>query len=274
MYKVIVIDFDGMLLNSDYQFDLYMIDIVCWFDCDGVQFVIVMGCYYVDVVGICDVFGIWLYLIMLNGVCVYVLDDMKIYGQDIDVVIVCSFVQLEVVGVYGCVIVNLFINDGWLIDCEVLYLFEFYQDLGFWYEVIDMVVYDGVDIVKVLYIGELVDLVVVVEQMCVQFGDMLYVMYLLFDCFEVMIVNVLKGCVLCMVFVWFGVDIGYCIVFGDNMNDIDLFEMVGYVFMMNNVNFDLIVWLLYVLWIGNNFDVGVVCYLCMLFLLEDDVVVF
>lgn len=35
--------------------------------------------------------------------------------------------------------------------------------MGFWYEVIDMVVYDGVDIVKVLYIGELVDLVVVVE---------------------------------------------------------------------------------------------------------------
>ena len=186
--------------------------------------------------------------------------------------VVRSLVQPAVVGAHGRVIVNLFTNDGWLIDRDAPHLLEFHQDSGFRYDVIDMAAHDGADIAKVLYIGEPADLAVVAEQMRVQFGDALYVTYSLPDCLEVMTANVSKGRALRAVLARLGVDAGHCIAFGDNMNDIDLLETAGHAFMMNNANPDLIAQLPHVPRIGNNFDAGVARHLRTLFSLEDDVV--
>ncbi len=53
--------------------------------------------------------------------------------------------------------------------------------------------HDGVDIAKVLYIGEPADLAQVAANLEREFGDALYVTYSLPDCLEVMTANVSKG---------------------------------------------------------------------------------
>ena len=268
MYKVIATDLDGTLLNSDHQLDPYTIDTVRRLDRDGLQFVIATGRHYADVAGIRDVLGIRPYLITSNGARVHAPDDTRIHAQDVDAAIVRRLVQPEVVGAHGRVIVNLFTNDGWLIDRDAPHLLEFHQDSGFRYDVIDMAAHDGADIAKVLYIGEPADLAVVAEQMRVQFGDTLYVTYSLPDCLEVMTANVSKGRALRTVLARLGVDTGHCIAFGDNMNDIDLLETAGHAFMMNNANPDLVARLPHIPRIGNNFDAGVARHLRTLFSLE------
>ncbi|MGT0247586.1 Cof-type HAD-IIB family hydrolase [Burkholderia pyrrocinia] len=271
MYKVIATDLDGTLLNSDHQLDPYTIDTVRRLERDGLQFVIATGRHYADVAGIRDVLGIRPYLITSNGARVHAPDDTTIHAQDIDPAIVRGLVQPDVVGTHGRVIVNLFTDQGWLIDRDAPYLLEFHQDSGFRYDVIDMPAHDGADIAKVLYIGEPADLALVAEQMRVRFGDALYVTYSLPDCLEVMTANVSKGRALRTVLARLGVDTGHCIAFGDNMNDIDLLETAGHAFMMNNANPDLVARLPHIPRIGNNFDAGVARHLRTLFSLEDNV---
>ncbi|HGL4262017.1 Cof-type HAD-IIB family hydrolase [Burkholderia dolosa] len=271
MYKVIATDLDGTLLNGEHQLDPYTIETFRRLDREGLQFVIATGRHYADVAGIRNVLGIRPYLITSNGARVHAPDDTTIHAQNIDPAIVRALVQPAVAGTHGRVIVNLFTDDGWLIDRDAPHLLAFHQDSGFRYEVIDVASHDGADIAKVLYIGEPADLAVVAERMRVQFGDALYVTYSLPDCLEVMTANVSKGRALRAVLARIGVDAGHCIAFGDNMNDIDLLETAGHAFMMNNANPDLIARLPHIPRIGNNFEAGVARHLRRLFSLEDSV---
>lgn len=98
--------------------------------------------------------GIRPYLITSNGARVHGPDDTRIHAQDVPADAVRQLVRPELVGTHGRVIVNLFTNDGWLIDRDAPQLLAFHQDSGFRYEIVDMLAHDGADIAKVLYIGE------------------------------------------------------------------------------------------------------------------------
>lgn len=271
MYKAIATDLDGTLLNSDHQLDPYTIDTVRRLADGGVPFVIATGRHYADVAGIRDVLGIRPYLITSNGARVHGPDDTRIHAQDVPADAVRQLVRPELVGTHGRVIVNLFTNDGWLIDRDAPQLLAFHQDSGFRYEIVDMLAHDGADIAKVLYIGEPEDLAVVSGNLARRFGDALYVTYSLPDCLEVMTANVSKGRALRVVLERLGVDPAHCVAFGDNINDIDLLETAGYPFMMNNANPDLALRLPKVPRIGNNFEAGVARHLRALFALEDSI---
>ncbi|WP_323119398.1 Cof-type HAD-IIB family hydrolase [Burkholderia alba] len=271
MYKVIATDLDGTLLNSEHQLDPYTIDTVRRLSDDGLNFVIATGRHYADVAGIRDVLGIRPYLITSNGARVHAPDDTRIHAQDLPAAAVRRLVRPDLVGTHGRVIVNLFTNDGWLIDRDAPHLLEFHQDSGFNYRIVDMLSHDGADIAKVLYIGEPGDLAVVSANLARAFGDALYVTYSLPDCLEVMTANVSKGRALRVVLDRLGMDPAHCVAFGDNMNDVDLLETAGHPFMMNNANPDLVTLLPQVPRIGNNFDAGVARHLRTLFALEDGV---
>lgn len=49
MYQVVVFDLDGMLFFFDYMLFFYVKEILKLFIVCGINFVFVIGCYYVDV---------------------------------------------------------------------------------------------------------------------------------------------------------------------------------------------------------------------------------
>ena len=270
MYKVIATDLDGTLLNADHQVDPFTVATVRKLESDGVQFVIATGRHYCDVAGIRDILGIKPYLITSNGARIHAPDNTVIHADDLPPAIVQRLVQPEIVGAHGRVIVNLFADQAWLIDRDAPELLKFHQDSGFTYEVAELLAHDGVDIAKVLYIGDPADLAQVAANLAREFGDALYVTYSLPDCLEVMTSNVSKGRALQIVLERVGVDAAHCVAFGDNMNDIDLLETAGHPFMMNNANPDLITRLPNVPRIGNNFEAGVAHHLRKLFSIDDE----
>ncbi|CAE6734321.1 MULTISPECIES: Cof-type HAD-IIB family hydrolase [Paraburkholderia] len=270
MYKVIATDLDGTLLNADHQVDPFTIATVRKLESDGLHFVIATGRHYSDVAGIRDLLGIEPYLITSNGARIHAPDNAVIHADDLPPAIVQRLVLPEIVGEHGRVIVNLFADQAWLIDRDAPDLLKFHQDSGFTYEVTDLLKHDGVDIAKVLYIGDPADLAQISANLAREFGDALYVTYSLPDCLEVMTSNVSKGRALQIVLERLGVDASHCVAFGDNMNDIDLLETAGHPFMMNNANPDLITRLPNVPRIGNNFEAGVAHHLRKLFSLDDE----
>jgi len=270
MYKVIATDLDGTLLNADHQVDPFTVATVRKLESDGMQFVIATGRHFCDVAGIRDILGIKPYLITSNGARIHAPDNTVIHADDLQPAIVQRLVQPGIVGEHGRVIVNLFADQAWLIDRDAPELLKFHQDSGFTYEVAELLAHDGVDIAKVLYIGDPADLATVADNLAREFGDALYVTYSLPDCLEVMTANVSKGRALQIVLERVGVDAVHCVAFGDNMNDIDLLETAGHPFMMNNANPDLITRLPNVPRIGNNFEAGVAHHLRKLFSLDDE----
>ncbi|CAE6771467.1 Cof-type HAD-IIB family hydrolase [Paraburkholderia haematera] len=270
MYKVIATDLDGTLLNADHKVDPFTIATVRKLESDGLHFVIATGRHYCDVAGIRDLLGINPYLITSNGARIHAPDNAVIHADDLPPAIVQRLVQPEIAGAHGRVIVNLFADQAWLIDRDAPELLKFHQDSGFTYEVTDLPKHDGVDIAKVLYIGEPADLAHVSANLAREFGDALYVTYSLPDCLEVMTSNVSKGRALQIVLERLGVGASQCVAFGDNMNDIDLLETAGHPFMMNNANPNLITRLPDVPRIGNNFEAGVAHHLRKLFSLDDE----
>jgi Cof subfamily protein (haloacid dehalogenase superfamily) len=270
MYKVIATDLDGTLLNADHQVDPFTVATVRKLESDGLQFVIATGRHYCDVAGIRDLLGINPYLITSNGARIHAPDNTVIHADDLAPAVVQRLVQPEIVGAHGRVIVNLFADQAWLIDRDAPDLLKFHQDSGFTYEITDLPKHDGVDIAKVLYIGDPADLAQISRTLAREFGDKLYVTYSLPDCLEVMTSSVSKGRALQIVLERLGVDASQCVAFGDNMNDIDLLETAGHPFMMNNANPDLITRLPNVPRIGNNFEAGVAHHLRKLFSLDDE----
>jgi Cof subfamily protein (haloacid dehalogenase superfamily) len=269
MYQVIATDLDGTLLNSDHQLDPFTVATVRQLFDAGIQFVIATGRHYCDVAGIRDVLGIRPYLVTSNGARVHAPDGTLIHAQDLPAATVRRLVQPEVTGVHGRVIVNLFADDAWLIDRDAPHLLAFHQDSGFRYEIVRPSEHDGVNIAKVLYIGEPDDLAQLAANLEREFGSALYVTYSLPDCLEVMSANVSKGRALRIVLAQLGTDPSKCVAFGDNMNDIDLLETAGSPFMMNNANPALMTLLPHVPRIGNNFEAGVAHQLRKLFSMAD-----
>ena len=271
MYKVIATDLDGTLLNADHRWTRSRSPPCVSWKAMGCISSSPRGAYYCDVAGIRDLLGIEPYLITSNGARIHgAPDNTVIHADDLPPAIVQRLVQPEIVGEHGRVIVNLFADQAWLIDRDAPDLLKFHQDSGFTYEVTDLPKHDGVDIAKVLYIGDPADLAQIWANLAREFGDALYVTYSLPDCLEVMTSNVSKGRALQIVLERLGVDAAQCVAFGDNMNDIDLLETAGHPFMMNNANPDLITRLPNVPRIGNNFEAGVAHHLRKLFSLDDE----
>ncbi|WXK35717.1 Cof-type HAD-IIB family hydrolase [Mycetohabitans rhizoxinica] len=265
MYQVIATDLDGTLLDSDHQVDPFTVATLQELQAHGLHFVIATGRHFRDVAGIRDRLGIRPYLVTSNGARVHDARDNRLHAHDLPPDIVKQLVAPHIAGTHGRVIVNLFVDDAWLIDREAPQLLAFHQDSGFRYEVANLATHDGQGVAKVLYIGDAADLGVVERNLAWHFGDALYVTYSLPDCLEVMAASVSKGRALAFVLEQLGLPAERCIAFGDNMNDIDMLESVGHPFMMGNANPGLIARLPYVPRIGNNFEAGVAHHLRALF---------
>lgn len=265
MYQVIATDLDGTLLNSDHQVDPFTAATLQQLQARGLHFVIATGRHFRDVAGIRDRLGIRPYLVTSNGARVHDARDNRIHAHDLPADIVKRLVAPDIAGMHGRVIVNLFVDDAWLIDREAPQLLMFHQDSGFRYEVAHLAAHDGQQVAKVLYIGDAADLSIVERNLARHFGDALHVTYSLPDCLEVMAASASKGRALAFVLEQLGLPAERCIAFGDNMNDIDMLESVGHPFMMGNANPRLIARLPHVPRIGNNFEAGVARHLRALF---------
>lgn len=143
-----------------------------------------------------------------------------------------------------------FNDNGWFIGQEIFVLFQVYVYSGFCYQVIDIKSILVYQVMKICFCGDYDDLIC----LCIQFNEVLeecvYFCFFVVDCLEVLLLGCNKGLVLVVLSNYLGFLLVDCMVFGDVMNDWEMFGSVGWGFIMGNVMLQFIVVLLYFLVIG------------------------
>ena len=233
MYKVVVSDLDGTLLNGQHQISPRTRDTLHRLVAQGVKFVVATGRHHVDVRSIRDTLGLDIYLITSNGAVVHDKQDQLIFNQALPDTVAAELIALER---DPSIHLNVYYGDEWLGEEEMPKMLQFHEESGFAYRLTDLSTHPMDKINKVFYIGEHELLLQIEERLNRQYGDRLNVTFSLPDCLEVMHAGVHKGNAVRAVLEQNGLEMSQAIAFGDGMNDFEMLSMVGRGVVMGNAH--------------------------------------
>ncbi|WP_265448412.1 HAD family hydrolase, partial [Aeromonas salmonicida] len=95
MFKVVVSDLDGTLLNKQHQISPRTRDTLHRLVEQGIKFVVATGRHHVDVRSIRDTLGLDIYLITSNGAVVHDKQDQLIFNQALPAAVAAELIALD-----------------------------------------------------------------------------------------------------------------------------------------------------------------------------------
>lgn len=233
MFKVVVSDLDGTLLNNQHQISPHTRRTLHRLTERGIRFVVATGRHHIDVQGIRDTLGLDIFLITANGAVVHDKQDNCIYNQSIPPQLAQELVEIER---RSDIDLHLYQGDEWLVEAESPELLAYHKESGFTYRVVDPVTLDKQGINKIFYTGEHADLVELENRLLTYFGDRLSIAFSTPTCLEAMQKGVNKGNAVKAVLELNGYQLQDAIAFGDGMNDFEMLSMAGRGVVMGNAH--------------------------------------
>ena len=168
MYKVVVSDLDGTLLNGQHQISPRTRDTLHRLVDQGIKFVVATGRHHVDVRSIRDTLGLDIYLITSNGAVVHDKQDQLIFNQALPDSVAAELIALER---DPSIHINLYYGDEWLVEEEMPWLLQFHHESGFSYRLTDLASHPLDKVNKVFYIGEHEKLLQIEAELNQRYGD-------------------------------------------------------------------------------------------------------
>lgn len=233
MFKVVVSDLDGTLLNNQHQISPHTRRTLHRLTERGIRFIVATGRHHIDVQSIRDTLGLDIFLITANGAVVHDKQDNCIYNQTIPPQLAQELVEIERL---PDIDLHLYQGDEWLVEAESPELLAYHKDSGFTYRVVDPVALDKQGINKIFYTGEHPDLVELENRLLTYFGDCLSIAFSTPTCLEAMPKGVNKGNAVKAVLELNGYRLQDAIAFGDGMNDFEMLSMAGRGVVMGNAH--------------------------------------
>ncbi|QCG50135.1 Cof-type HAD-IIB family hydrolase [Aeromonas schubertii] len=233
MYKVVVSDLDGTLLNGAHQISARTRDTLHRLVQQGVKFVMATGRHYVDVRHIRDTLGLDIDLITSNGAVVHDPSNRLVFNQTIADETARELVTLAR---DPAIHLNVYYGEEWLVEEEMPWLLQFHSESGFTYRKVEFATHPMDKINKVFYIGDHQKLLTIEQQLKARYQDSLNITFSLPDCLEVMHGEVNKGSAVRAVLAKNGLALEQAIAFGDGMNDFEMLSMVGHGVVMGNAH--------------------------------------
>lgn len=233
MFKVVVSDLDGTLLNNQHQISPHTRRTLHRLTERGIRFIVATGRHHIDVQSIRDTLGLDIFLITANGAVVHDKQDNCIYNQTIPPQLAQELVEIERL---PNIDLHLYQGDEWLVEAESPELLAYHKDSGFTYRVVDPVALDKQGINKIFYTGEHPDLVELENRLLTYFGDRLSIAFSTPTCLEAMPKGVNKGNAVKAVLELNGYRLQDAIAFGDGMNDFEMLSMAGRGVVMGNAH--------------------------------------
>ena len=233
MFKVVVSDLDGTLLNNQHQISPHTRRTLHRLTAEGIRFIVATGRHHIDVQGIRNALGLEIFLITANGAVVHDKQDNCIYNQTIPPQLAQELVEIERL---PDIDLHLYQGDEWLVEAESPELLAYHKESGFTYRVVDPVTLDKQGINKIFYTGEHPDLVELENRLLTYFGDRLSIAFSTPTCLEAMQKGVNKGNAVKAVLELNGYRLQDAIAFGDGMNDKEMLSMAGKGCVMGNAH--------------------------------------
>ena len=233
MFKAVVSDLDGTLLNKQHQITPRTRNILHRLVEQGIKLVVATGRHHVDVRSIRDALGLDIYLITSNGAVVHDKQDQLVFNQ-----VLSSTVAAELIAMKRdpSIHLNVYYGDEWLVEEEHPKMLEFHDKSGFAYRLTDLANHPTDKVNKVFYIGDHEKLLQIEAQLNQHYGDRVNVSFSLLDCLEVMHGGINKGNAVRAVLEQNGLEMSQAVAFGDGMNDFEMLNMVGHGVVMDNAH--------------------------------------
>lgn len=232
MYKAVISDLDGTLLNSRHQVSAFTSSTLKTLVDDGVKFIVATGRHIIDVQGIRQTLGFDCDLITSNGALASAADDRLLFQYTVDPEMAEELIR----STQGCSSfdANIYTREGWYVAREVPELLEFHKDSGFLYTVADLSQLDMTGIHKFCFTGDHKALLNLERELLERYRTGASVVFSREDCLEVMAANVNKGNSAQEALAVFGLGIDDAVAFGDGMNDYEMLSMAAKGILMSN----------------------------------------
>ena len=233
MYRLVVCDLDGTLLNPQHRLGAYTRDVLGRLVGLGVELMLASGRHFADLYQLSTELGATGGLISSNGAAVHDAGGELVHHQALDPACLDFLLRDPA---FDSVHVNLYRIHDWLVERPEPYLLQYHQESGFAYRVVDFADLDPQPVLKVFFYGDhrhLLELEGLVHAQC---PGRLATTFSLPVTLEVMAAGVSKGAALEQVLAGLGRTPAEVIAFGDGMNDLELLRGVGKGVVMGNAD--------------------------------------
>jgi len=230
MYKVIVSDLDGTLLNAQHRISDYTEDLIRFVLSKGIPFIIATGRHYRDVVGLTQNLGESLCTITSNGARAHDGFGKLLYQQNMTSV---EAKEILTIAAGFNVHQNVYDGDRWLVEQPDLGLLAMHPS-GFAYEEVKLLSEPLDNVAKTFFVGDTEVLQQLRLALIARFGVDLNLVFSLDNVLEVMAQGVSKGRALESILAGQNMDNTDSIAFGDGMNDLEMLRWVAQPVLMAN----------------------------------------
>ena len=263
VYKLVVCDLDGTLLNPEHRLGDYTRSILARLRARDIDVMLASGRHFQDIRTLSDQLSSHGCLISSNGAAVHDCASRLIDCHPLDPACVLALINDPA---FADVHTNVYRTEDWLVARPEPYLLGFHQDSGFCYRVVDLRTIDGTGVLKVFFYGAPERLRAIELEVRERFGDRMATTFSLPVTLEIMSRGVSKGAALTRVAQRLGIALGEVLAFGDGMNDLEMLARAGTGIIMQNADPRLTQALPALRMIGSNADESVARYLERLFL--------
>lgn len=233
MYRLVVCDLDGTLLDGGHRLGRYTQDVLARLRASGIELMLASGRHFQDIRVLSAQLGGNGCLISSNGAAVHDRAGEAVHVAPLPTDCAAFLIRDPL---FADVHVNVYRSSDWLVGRPEPRLLAYHQDSGFGYRVTDLASLAPDDVLKVFYYGEPEQLHALEGQILAREGDRVTTTFSLPVTLEVMARGVSKGAALERVVARLGLGLDEVIAFGDGMNDRELLAAVGKGVLMGNAD--------------------------------------
>lgn len=234
MYKLVISDLDGTLLNSEHELSLYTKNTVKKLVDKGIKFFIATGRHHIDAMDIKDKLGLKeAYLISSNGARVHDYEGNLLLEHNHKAKVAEEIIKMPI---SPKVHLNVYFDDNWYVFSENDRIKEWVEKTAFKYTKIKREELRYNKILKWYYLGEHEDLVEVKEQIDKYWGQEVECLFSLPVCLEIMPKGISKGKAIEEIILKEGISRRETMAFGDGFNDYDMLSFVHKGLVMENAH--------------------------------------
>ena len=239
MYKVVISDLDGTLLNSDQEVSELSKEVIRELVKRGVKFYIATGRAYPDAKRIMESIGIQIPLISANGGVINDKSGKEIYRNNLEEKYKNILLDIDYKEISEAIHINVYSDNRWFVTDEKRIVNPFEEDPDYKFEIKTIEEMRQMDITKIYYIGPRKYLLKLEKTILDRTNGEVNLAFTHPECLEIFDIEVNKAKAIERLGEIEGFKMEDVVAFGDSFNDYEMLKMVGKGYVMGNALYQL-----------------------------------
>lgn len=239
MYKVVVSDLDGTLLNSDQEVSKISKKVIKAIMDKGVKFYIATGRAYPDAKRIMETIGIKIPLISANGAVINDKDGNEVYRNDLTEESRDILLDIDYENISDLIHLNVYTENKWYLLDDNRKHNPFEKKPKYMYEISTIEELKKKSVTKIFYVGPREHLLKLERIILDKTNGKVNVAFTHPECLEIFDIKVNKAEAIKKVGEIEGFNLEDVVAFGDGFNDYEMIKNVGRGYIMKNAHYTL-----------------------------------